>query len=78
MIINKLGKTSITWGACPPPPSTRLQICEPQTYEMRVVTFYSDSATAVSPTGRTLIGAKGPENVWLSEPSRLLKTVNFL
>ena len=79
MIINKLGKTSITWGACPPPPpSTRLQICEPQTYEMRVVTFYSDSATAVSPTGCTLIGAKGPENVWLSEPSRLLKTVNFL
>ena len=77
MIINKLGKTSITWGACPPPP-TRLQICEPQTYEMRVITFYSDSATAVSPTGRTLIGAKGPENVWLSEPSRLLKTVNFL
>ena len=60
------------------PPSTRLQICEPQTYEMRVITFYSDSATAVSPTGRTLIGAKGPENVWLSEPSRLLKTVNFL
>ena len=38
------------------------QICEPQTYEMRVITFYSDSATAVSPTGRTLVGAKGPEN----------------
>ena len=77
MIINKLGKTSITWGACPPP-STRLQICEPQTYQMRVITFYSDSATAVSPTGHTLVGAKGPENVWLFEPSRLLETVKFL
>ena len=39
-----------------------MQICEPQTYEMQVITFYSDSATAVSPTGRTLVGAKGPEN----------------
>ena len=45
---------------------------------MRVITFYSDSATAVSPTGHTLVGAKGPENVWLFEPSRLLKTVMFL
>ena len=54
------------------------QICEPQTYEMRVVTFYSDTATAVPPTGRNLIEAKGPENVWLFEPSRLLETVKFL
>ena len=57
--------------------SRKAQICEPQTYEMRVITFYSDSAT-VAPTGRTLVGAKGPENVWLFEPSRLLKTVMFL
>ena len=45
---------------------------------MRVTTFYSDSPTAVSPTGRTLVGAKGPENVWLFELSRLLETVKFL
>ena len=45
---------------------------------MWVITFYSDSATAVLPTDRTLVGAKGPENVWLFEPSRLLETVKVL
>ena len=42
-----------------------IQICEPPTYEMRVITIYSDSATAVSPAGPTMVGAKGAENVWL-------------
>ena len=55
-----------------------LQIRELQTYEMRVITFYRDSTTAVSSTGRTLVGAKGPENVWLFELSTLLETVKFL
>ena len=55
-----------------------MQICEPQTYEMWVITFYSDSATVVSSTGRTLVGDKEPENVWLFEPSRLLETIRFL
>ena len=45
---------------------------------MRVITFYSDSATAVSHAGPTIVEAKGPENVWLFEPSRLLETVTFL
>ena len=45
---------------------------------MRVITFYSDSVTVVSPTGRTLVGDKGPENVLLSELSRLLETIRFL
>ena len=57
---------------------TDAQICEPRTYEMRVITFHSDSGTAVSPTDRTLVGVKGPENAWLFEPSRLLETVKFL
>ena len=54
-----------------------LQICEPQTYEIWVITFYSDSATAVSSTGHTMFGVKSPENVWLFEPSRLPETVTF-
>ena len=41
-------------------------------------TFYSESATAVSPTDHTLVGAKGPKNVWLFELSRLLEAVKFL
>ena len=45
---------------------------------MRVITFYSDSVTAVSPVGPTMVEAKGPENIWLFEPSRLLETVMFL
>ena len=45
---------------------------------MRMITVYGDSATAVPPTGRNLVEAKGPENVWLFEPSRLLETVKFL
>ena len=53
------------------------QICKPQTYEIQVITFYSDSRS-VSPTGRTLVGVKRPENVWLFERSRLLGTVKFL
>ena len=35
------------------------QICEPVTYKMRVITFYSDSATAVSPAGPSMVGSKG-------------------
>ena len=54
-----------------------IQICEPQTYEMRVITFYVDSTTAVSPAGLTMVGAKGLENFWLFEPSKLLETVIF-
>ena len=42
-----------------------VQMCDPQTYEMRVMTFYSHSATAVSPTGPTMVGANGPENFWI-------------
>ena len=45
---------------------------------MRVITIYSDSTTAVSPAGPTMVGAKGAENVWPFEPSRLLETVTFL
>ena len=44
---------------------------------MRVITFYSDSAAAVSPTGRTLVGAKGLENVRLFKLPRLFETVKF-
>ena len=55
-----------------------MQICEPQTYEMQVITFYSDSATAVSPAGLNMIVAKGPENFSLFRLSRLLETVTFL
>ena len=54
------------------------QICESQTYEMWVITFYRDSATAVSPAGHTMVKVKGPENFWLFEPSRLAETVTFL
>ena len=45
---------------------------------MRVITFYSDSATAVSPAGSTMVGAMGSENICLFEPSKLLGTVKFL
>ena len=44
---------------------------------MRVITFYVDSTTAVSPAGLTMAGAKGLENFWLFEPSKLLETVIF-
>ena len=45
---------------------------------MRVITFYSDSATAVSPAGPTTVEAMGSENIWLFEPSKLLGIVKFL
>ena len=56
------------------------RICESQTYEMWVITFYSNSATAVSPAGHAMFGAKGPENFWLFKKilSRLAETVTFL
>ena len=44
---------------------SHFQICEPQTYEMRVIAFYSDSAIAVSPAGPTMVGAMDSENIWL-------------
>ena len=49
----------------------------PQAYEMQVITFYSDSATAMSSAGPTMVVAKVLENLWLFETSTLLETVNF-
>ena len=57
---------------------THRQICEPKTYEMRMMTFYSDSATAVSLAGPTMVAAKGLEEFWLFESSILLETVTFV
>ena len=44
---------------------------------MQVITFYSDSATAMSSAGPTMVVAKVLENLWLFETSTLLETVNF-
>ena len=42
-----------------------MQICETQTYQMRVITFYGDSAAAVSPGGPTMVETKRDSNVFV-------------